>query len=403
VLRLLGALALLALPFELVSRTAGGRHAARWAVAAWCCLALVVSVHAARDRLWHETHLTLGDGTLVVEQQIALPPEALARLRGAEEAYVVFDLRVPRGDPSVLSLLVGDRRYEGSALEPTMPRLPESTSTGGRAWKGYPQWWALRLDPATLPASPAEPLRIRLKAAAGADVRLGADRFGAQQRVYEGPSFGERPNMVPLKLEYDGDYRVPLAYPLDSRETRTLVGRDELTELAGVARIRLVTLERNRGWTSWRTHAAPGPRTAFGFFAHSGVRDEATLLAGTRELLRFPLEDLGDFSIAGGEWRLCRRSLGERGGEPYGAFVLTGPTVPGEPLELSVRFLTGMNERRMFFVLDRRQAADELEPHFASCGVPAGVAPADGIAQVTDATSNHYPRDTGRWGVDRVF
>ena len=34
---------------------------------------------------------------------------------------------------------------------PTIPRLRESTSTGGRDRRAYPQWWAVRLDPAWLP------------------------------------------------------------------------------------------------------------------------------------------------------------------------------------------------------------------------------------------------------------
>ena len=47
--------------------------------------------------------------------------------------------------------------------------------------------------------------------------------------------------------------------------------------------------------------------------------------------------------------------------------------------------------------------AEDLAPHFEACGVPSEVTRLPGIAEVLDAASNHYPRDTGRWGIDRVF
>ena len=85
----------------------------------------------------------------------------------------------------------------GSALLPTMPYLPESTSTGGRDWRGYPQWWAVPLDATRLPPVGGV-LTVRLTARAG-EARLRADRFAGQELTYEGPSFGERPNVVALK------------------------------------------------------------------------------------------------------------------------------------------------------------------------------------------------------------
>lgn len=403
-LRLVGLLAALGLAFLLARRAATGRHAGAWCAGVWAALAVVVTVHAARDRQWHELSLALDRRTAAVEQEILLTPEALTALRAAGQAFVVLDLTIPRGTAEGLALEVGGRRFEGAQLIPSMPRAPESTWTGGRNWRGYPQWWALPLDPALLPQDAAEPLRVRLLAQPRAGARLGADRFGEQQQVYEGPSFGERPNLVALKLEYDGDSRLPVRYALGSRATRTTLvdERGRRRPLAGVARVRLIALERALGSTRWRSAPAAGPRSALGFFAYAGVRGSAELTVDGRQVLSFPLDRPEDYEIEAPPARLCHRALGERGDKPYGAYVLELPAA-GRALDLQVAFRTGMDDRRMFFVVDRRRAFGEIEPFFERCGVAAGVARVAGVSEVLEASGNSYPGDTGYWTVAAAY
>lgn len=401
-LSLAGVLAGLALPFVLVRAASTGRRPRAWATAGFLALAVVVAAHAWRDRLWHERTITLGRAIAGVEQRISLSAEAVARLRDAAEAFVVFDLSVPRGDTRGLALEIGGQALPGSALLPTMPYLPESTSTGGRDWRGYPQWWAVPLDATRLPPAGGV-LTVRLTARAG-EARLRADRFAGQELTYEGPSFGERPNVVALKLEYDGDYRLPVSYGLGSMGTRTswLAADGRPRPAREMARVRVVTLRRNEGRTTWRTAPAPAERSAFGFLAWSGRRGQAALRIDGKPALQVPLDREDDWLVEAPPWTLCRRSLGERSEVPYGAFVLSGPAGKGRSLELDVSFRTGMSDRPMLFIVEPRRGLADVEPYFGACGV-GGLPRAAGVAEVTDAARNAYPDDTGYWTVREVF
>lgn len=404
--RLAGALALLALPFAAVPRLVPTRLGRRLAGAAFALLVALVVAHAWTDRLWHERRIELGGPVRGVEQRLTIGAAALERLRAAREAFVAFDLRVPAGDLSGTRIRVGDRAYEGTRLRPTMPRLPESTSTGGRDWRGYPQWWVLPLDRDLLPASPGTPLPVRIEVEGGPRLVLGADRFRGQGRVHEGPSFGEWPNTVALKLEYDGDHRIPVRLPLSSEASSAQVlGRDgRWRPLREAARIRLVTLGNDVGGTSWVSAPAAGEKAALGFFATSGVRQEAELLLGGRKVATLALGAAGDHETTTGPWRLCHRAGPPRGGDAYGGYVLTGPVPePGKGVPLEVRFSTGFEWRRAFFVVDRRPGEAELAPLFEACGVPAGEERVRGVAEVTSADRNHFPAETGWWTVEEVF
>jgi hypothetical protein len=403
-----GTCALLAAPFLLIPRAVAHRRAV-WAAAAGA-LALLVpfTAHALRSRLWHERWTTLGPGGVAgVEQEIALPPEARAALRAADEVFLVLDLRVPQGDLGRVALRVGPQDLPGGALQPTMPRLRESTSTGGRDWRGYPQWWALRVDPAWLPAE-GQPLRVRLTYDGAAPLRLGGDRFADQERVYEGPSFGDWPHAVALKLEYDGDYRIPVTLPLGSQGTRSSVidarGR---RPLARVHRIRLVTLRNNAGWLAWRSAPLPpGGSAALAFSAWSGQRGTATLALGGGARLELPLGAGADFRLEQDGLTLCHRYEGERGEKAYGSYALIGPVArlgpPGAPLDLQLRFTTGMSDQPLFFVIDRQRAPAATAAALGPCLAP-GTPVLPGAAQVVDATHNNYPEDTGRWAVAAVY
>jgi len=405
VLRVGGGLAALTLPFIWVAVLAKTTRARCLAALAWSVLAALVLAHAARDRQWHETGLDIGGHTIAVEQEIRLSPEALAGVRQAREAFIVFDLTVPRGLADGVTVEVGGHVHSGTELVPTMPRLPESTSTGGRDWRLYPQWWALPLTPADLPADAAKPLIVRLAAGQREPLRLRADRYTDQERFYEGPAFGEWPFTVALKLEYDGDYRRTTRYALKSAATRTtlVTAASARRPFPGIARIRLVTLEHDEGWTRWQSAPAPTGHAAFGFFAYSGARGSATLTIAERKILDVPLDARGDYVVDAPPYRLCRRARGERGNKPYGAFVLLGPAIKGAALDLGVRFATGMSERPMYFVVDSRRGLPDLATAFDECAVPAALARVNGAASVLDTAHNEYPGDTGKWTVAAVY
>jgi len=400
--RVLGILLVVALPFVVVAMN--GPRWRRVAGAAGAALAVLLLAHAVRDRRWHETSTTLGGDVAGVDQVIRLPPESLGRLKSAPEAFVLFDLTVPRGDLQDAAIEIGSRRFAGSALVPTMPRLRESTATGGRDRRGYPQWWALRLDPAALPANAGEPLRIRLTVPETTDAVLRGDRFTGQDREYEGPSFGDWPNYVALKIEYDGDYRIPVSLPLGSLDTESAVRRrsGDRKAIAAVHRIRVVVPATNEGWIDWETApAAAAPPSAFVFAAYSGTRGEAELRVAGRPEVRFPLGARESFDVSGGGWRLCHRAEPPRQDRGYGQYVLVGPAPARAPVSLRVSYRAGLSQEPMFFVIDRRAISADLVRAARACGV--GGAVTDGAARIVDGTRNNYPEDTGRWTVSAVF
>jgi len=400
--RVLGILLVVALPFVVVALT--GERWRRAAGAAGTALAVLFVAHAVRDRRWHETSTRLGGDVAGVEQVIRFSPEALGRLKSAPEAFVLFDLTVPRGDLQDAEIEIGPRRWPGGALVPTMPRLRESTATGGRDRRGYPQWWALPLDPAALPTNAGEPLRIRLRVPEAAAAVLRGDRFTGQDREYEGPSLGDWPNYVALKIEYDGDYRIPVGLPLGSVDTESAVVRraGERRVIPAVHRIRVVVPGTNEGWIDWETAPAgsSGP-TAFVFAAYSGTRGEAELRVAGAPVLRFPLGAREPFDVSGGGWRLCHRAEAPRQDRAYGEYALVGPAPARVPVPLRVDYRAGLSQEPMFFVIDRRAISADLVRAARACGVEGTVT--DGAAHIVDGTRNNYPEDTGRWTVAGVF
>src|SRR4029077_457159 len=116
--RVLGLVLVLALPFLVVAKN--GTRARRAAIVAGAGLTILFLAHAVRDRRWHETTTLLGGDVGAVEQGIPLSPDALGRLKTAAEAFVVFDLTVPRGDLQGATVDVGGKSWPGGALVPTM-------------------------------------------------------------------------------------------------------------------------------------------------------------------------------------------------------------------------------------------------------------------------------------------
>lgn len=409
VLGWLGLAALLGTPLVLAA-TVSPAARRRWlaAGAAWGALCCLLAAHAGRDRTWHETRTRLGGDTLAVRQELELDAGALATLRSAQEAFIVFDLSLPRGDASVLALEVGGRALPGDTLSPTMPRFPEQTTTGGRDWRGYRQWWALPLEPAWLPAA-GQPLVVELRARAGADVVLRGDRYTGQEQVYEGPSFGDWPHLASSKLEYDGDYRIPVRRPLGSLATRSHVmnAGGRWAQQPALHRIRLVTLGANEGWLTWRTPPLPAAKwLALAFAGSSAGRGHtAQVEFGGARLRGFPLGSRTDFTLAEPPLRLCFQALGQRGEHPYGAYVLIAPGVAAGATEpMAVRFFTGMRDEPVLFALDTRGTKERPRGEAgAGCELPEGAVRVEAYGSDLDARHNNYPQDTGRWRVERVF
>jgi 4-amino-4-deoxy-L-arabinose transferase-like glycosyltransferase len=396
-------LAVLAVPFAVAWPVPGRRTERTALLTAWGVLAVVCLGHLARDRTWHERGVWIRGGRGALEQEILLSPEAVVRLREASEAFLVVDL-LPANEPAIreIRVQVNGRAHAGAELVSTLPRLAEATDAGWKPRWAYAQWWALPLDRSLLPAEGAGVLTVRLEA--GAPVRVATDNSPDRQSWYDGPSFGDWPHLAEAKLEYDGDHRLPWRARLGSEGTRSALRlpSGERKPLAGTWRVRAVTLDRNLGYLRWQTDAAKvSVPVAYGFFAYNGARGRAALWAGGRPLLELPLGASTPFTAEGAGHRLCHVPQGVRGERPYGAFVLLGPGT-GAPLDLELRFLTGMSVEPMYFVLDRKRRLDELVPHLEACAGVRGRTLVNGIGRLLDASANEYPK-RGRWTVREVF
>ncbi len=367
-------------------------------------LALVVlaGAHELRSRTWHETELRLGADLSEIQQTIALSPEGRGRLRQASEVFLAFDLRVPDGNPQGLSAIVNGRELGPEVWIPTMPRFGESTAAGGRDRRGYRQWWALRLPPEALAGPSSASIQIALRWKGRAPLSVYGDRFRDQEAWYEGPSFGDWPHLAAVKLEYDGDYRLPLRRSLDSTGTSSFIVRRDgsRSRFPGVHRIRILELGTNEGGLSWETAPLrPTGEAAIAFFAYSGKAGSAAMFLDDAPVLSFPLGSGADFDVEASPHRLCHRAEPPRGDMAYGGYVLFTPAAREGPLELAVRFLSGMSADPLFFSLDQRHDQERLSALVARCRGESGAAPVDGVGRILDATRNHYPESTGRWSI----
>ena len=388
-LRSAGWLALLALPFLWAAAIPKGLT-----VSGWLLLATLVTVHDRRSPSWHETSVVLGEA----HQEISLSREGLVRLRNATETFLVLDLEIPDGDPRGVRVALNGRAFAPEALVPTMPRFGESTAAGGRNRREYRQWWAIRLTPDDLPRSAPAVLKIDVEARERRDVRLYGDRFRDQERVYEGPSFGDWPHLAQVKLDYDGDYRLPVRLPLQSADTRS--------DRKSAHRIRLVSLANNEGRLLWETEpVGTEERAVAAFFAYTGSRGRAELLVEGEPVLSFPLGSDRDFEIEAPPYRLCFRVDPPRASMPYGGYVLTmdNKTEGTGPIALGAKFVSGMSVESMFVSLDmRRTDAKALVDLAARCDI-GQQRHVVGVGRLVEAETNSYPKDTGRWSVAEVF
>lgn len=390
VLRALARVAWLSLPFlyistaqKKVSGTFFERLERPLAAIGFVVVATLVTVHDVRSYGWHETSVQLGEA----RQQIALSSEALGKLRRASEAFVVADLLIPDGDARGVRITVNGRDLSAE-LTPTMPRFGESTSAGGRNRRKYRQWWAVPLPADLLPERAPATIEIVVSAIDRADVTLFGDRFRDQDRIYDGPSFGDWPHLAQVKLEYDGDYRLPVRMPLASASTES--------DSRGRHRIRIVTLGSNEGRLVWETEpATAGERTALAFYAYSGRRGDASLEIDDVNDVSFPLGSTSDFDQPG----LCYRAEPPRGDMAYGGYVVFAEPTQDGPVRLTLRFQSGMSIEPMFMSLDTRPF--DVAELVARCTDDA--LPALGLGAILEAETNSYPADTGRWSVADVF
>ena len=293
-----------------------------------------------------------------------------------------------------------------SALQPTMPRLRESTATGGRDWRGLSRSGGrCRSTRAGCRRTAAEPLRVRLTVrTATTRCCWAATASRAQERVYEGPSFGDWPHFVALKLEYDGDYRIPVRLPLGSAGTRSFAGH------AGRGARRAPSTASasspsapTKGRPAGRAGPCPtAPEVALGWAACSGNRGQAELrVARTARASTFR-SGAGTTS----RWRPRRIALPSRRSRPaekaYGGYADGPRGRPGAPVPLRAA-LPHRHERATR--CSSWWTAGATLRSFGGLVAPAGPPAGRGRrrARVIDATRNNYPEDTGRWTVAAVY
>jgi 4-amino-4-deoxy-L-arabinose transferase-like glycosyltransferase len=404
-LRAVSALALLGVPFLLVFLAFARRSRDGLVVgAAWAAIALVTAAHLIRDPSWHETRLTLGRSTTGVEQEILLSSGAVNQLRSATQSFVLFDIHAPSGELGSARIRISERTYSGADLFPAMPPMGESTTAGGRNPRRYRQWWALPLSPDALPSSSGS-LTVSLIYEDGSPLSLFGDRFRDAERVYDGPSFGDWPHVAAPKLEYDGDYRLPVRRPLASQGSRSFRLERDGTRRAmkEVLRIRIVSLASNEAHFSWRS-APRGKARAKGvaFYAYSQGNASADLFVDEERTLSFPLASEEDFEIREDGYRLCHRAQGTKGEHAYGAYVLAFPAQRSDPATLLTRYRSGMSLRPLLFSLDPEGDPAALVELAEQCGLQKREVVVDG-AEIVSASSNSYPEDTGRWSVAEVY
>jgi hypothetical protein len=359
---------------------------------AFAGLATLVLGHEARSRTWHEFAISVGGATPGVEQEIALDAGAWERLRKADEAFLALDLQAPEGDLGGARLSVNGQDLPPSALEGALPRLPESTSTGGRDARGYPQWWVVRLGPALLAGSPGGTFRVRLLADRKT-LLLKGDHFRGEQGSYEGPSFGDWPHAVDLKLEYDGDNRIGVRVPLGSLRTESRVlGPDGAPRpLRGVLRIRLLTLKNDVGRVVFESAPVPKEGGSVVFRAFSGRKGDATLAVADHQAATLALGS-GDFEAPGTPFGVCYRRQDEKTGK--GVYLVEGPFDPG-PVRFTLRYLTGMSLEPRYFVPDLDARPDEIAAALDGCARRTPILVP--LARVVDRSGEVYPDTFRSW------
>lgn len=406
--RLAGGIGLGLAPIVAAGLLVARSRSSRWiALMTALALVLVSGAHAGRDRRWHEVTYLLPSERVGLEQEIHLSGYALNRLRAASEAFAVFDLRVATGSLDRAEITINGIPVDANKAFPAMPAMGESTLVGGRNPRRYRQWWAVPLPADLLPARAPAVVTVSLRIPPDAgDIVAYGDRFRGQQRIYEGPSFGEWPRSAAAKLEYNGDYRLPARYKLQSARTRSFLLRADGSreELRSIVRGRLLTLGHNQASVRWQSDAlSTASGSVVAFFAYSRGNGNVSLLVDGTPALDFRLSPESEFQAEAAEMRLCYQVRAPRGDNAYGGYVITLAHPAPSPLTLEARYVSGMSLAPKFFTVDEYPSTEALDELLDACGVSADPDGFAGANRLLDAAQNSYPQDTGRWTVANVY
>ena len=379
---------------------------------AFGAVAVVVVAHEWRSRSWHETTLSLADGD-IVRQEIALDPGAVARLRALPERFLAVDMEVAAPSVDSWTLSINGRP---AVLRPSIPPLPESIPFPEEG-RMYPQWWIAGLPDEILDRIASEGrLRAEITVPASADLAIRADRFSAQDRVLEAPSFGEWPRAVGLKPEYDRDFRLVTRYVIEGGSTRSsIVRQGETRSLRAVARVRVLGLQDRTGRVVFNAEPSNAPAHAgppvLGFAGRSGMRDrgEAVIRVNETRVLKFPVGVFAPYDRSSEGWQLCYRDSTPDRAEAFearGLYYLRGPLgCSAGRCRVAIEFVPGLDDRPFFFSTETVAHQPGEEAHragMAACGF--GPATPDWVfGALVDGTTNRYPEDRGRWTVAVVF
>jgi hypothetical protein len=257
----------------------------------------------------------------------------------------------------------------------------------------------LRLPPDIISADDRL-IRVRLLGAPGLDAVLSADRFSGDQLAYDGPSFGDWPNVAAVKFDYDADPRLPIHRPLASDGTRSaLLDADgNRRPIQGVFRVRILLLAGNDGAASWVSAPIPtGGQSTLYFSANHGIGGLADLVVQGQKILDVRLGTREDYTLVEPPYTLRYKHDASKVNAIRGTFCLSGPFPPGRA-QLAVRFRAAMSDDRLFFLPGPSSEADR---DVCSSDNPGPLV--DGMARIVDASRARYPSQTGRWRVLSVF
>src|SRR5262249_51461840 len=161
----------------------------------------------------------------------------------ARECYLAFDLELPNGDPSALSLQFGaGPRASGRALHPTMPAFGLATLRGGRDPRTFRQWWALPWRPE--PGDSRGMVTVHGPATARIFGTLGAPAGAGEE---EALSLGEWPALSVYRLMHDDEYRLPVRRRLEGARRSAAAGGP----LGAPLNVRLVVVRDAEETVAW--------------------------------------------------------------------------------------------------------------------------------------------------------
>jgi hypothetical protein len=188
-----------------------------------------------------------------VRHEIAPGAEGLARLAGAQEAWLFLDLLIPDGRGERLRLQFdGGAVALGPELRPTMPTFGLATIRGRRDPRTIRQWWAVPFRSDMLRDGR---VALTMRDTAGAAVVFGDLATPGSGGIDPGLSLGQWPLLSVYRLMHGGEYRLPARQPLAGSRWSEADGR----RLPGALGIRLVVLDPAAGPPPWSGRPSPKP------------------------------------------------------------------------------------------------------------------------------------------------